>query len=103
MLVFKALLDFSEVSDLMRTSDDALVVYCAVGLCLVSSFWSQISPEVEVELIVEENSSRRHRFSEGLPDMFSDCSSRLTLVTIPSEKVVAYKFIFIFVYICSVN
>ena len=80
-------MDFFGGFDLIRTSGDALVVYCAVGLG-----WGQISPEVKVDLVVEEDSSRRHRF----PVMFSNCRSRLTLVPIPSEKVDAYKFIFLY-------
>ena len=75
-------LDFFGGFDLIRTSGDALVVYCAVGLG-----WGQIFPEVEVDLVVEEDSSRRHRFSEGLPAVLLNCRSRLTLVPIPSEKV----------------
>ena len=88
-------MDFFDVFDLIRTLGDTLVVFCAVGSGLVFAFWSLISPEVEVDLVVEENSSRRHRFSEGLSAMFSNCKSRLILVPIPSEKVDAYKFIFV--------
>ena len=87
-------MDFFGVLDLIKTSGDAFVVYCAVDLG-----WGQLSLEVEVDIVVEEDSLRRHRFPEGLPAMFSNCRSRLTLVPIPSEKVDAYKLVFIFMYI----
>ena len=86
MLVFDLYLDFFDVFDLIGTLGDTLVVFCAVGSGLVFAFWSLMSPAVEVDLVVEENLSRRQRFPEGLSAMFSNCKSRLILVLIPSEK-----------------
>ena len=58
-------LDFFGVLDLIRTSGDAFVVYCAVDLG-----WGQLSLEVEVDIVVEEDSLRRHRFRKDFLPCF---------------------------------